>query len=137
MVHLLDTAAFAANALTPEILPRHIRKLLDTDEPKGLCGVSLLELAIHHRHGRLQLAGTLKEFFELALARDIQLLDLTPAIAEATNALPREFPGDPFDRTIAATARIMKLTLITPDKHIRDTGFCAVQFYPFRPSRAG
>lgn len=136
MRYLLDTAAFAANVLTPHILPSPLRKILDTDDVKGLCGVSLLELAIHYRHGRLHLAGELKEFFDLALAKDIQLLDITPAIAEATNALPREFPGDPFDRTIAATARVMKLTLITPDKEIRDSGFCSVQFYPYRSSRA-
>ena len=93
MLHLLDTATFSANALTPQVLPPRIRKLLESDEVKALCGVSLLELAIHHRHGRLQLIGTLKEFFENALAQDIELLDITPEIAAATNHLPESFPG--------------------------------------------
>jgi len=135
MLHLLDTATFSANALTPQLLPAYIRKLLDTDEVKAVCSVSLLELAIHFRHKRLQLMGTLLEFFDLALAQDIALLDITPRIADATTRLPAGFPGDPFDRTIAATARVMNLTLITPDKHIRDARFCSVEFYPFRPIR--
>jgi PIN domain nuclease of toxin-antitoxin system len=136
MRYLIDTAALANNALTPQILPERIRKLLDTDEVKGLCGVSLLELAIHHRRGRLQLKGKLSDFFETALAQDIEILDLTPAVAIATNELPADFSGDPFDRTIAATARVFSLTLITADAAIRDSRFCKVEFYPFRPARA-
>jgi PIN domain nuclease of toxin-antitoxin system len=136
MLHLLDTATLANNALTPQVLPERIRRLLDTDEVKGLCGVSLLELAIHHRRGRLKLKGTLDDFFASSLASDIEVLDLTPAIAVATNDLPDDFPGDPFDRTIAATAHVLNLTLITPDPEIRDSGFCRVEFYPFKPSRA-
>ena len=136
MLYLLDTAALANNALTPEVLPDRIRRLLNTDEVKGLCGVSLLELAIHHRLGRLQLRGSLSDFFYAAIAQDIEVLDLTPAVAVATNELPAGFPGDPFDRTIAATAKVLNLTLITADKNIRDAGYCKVEFYPFRPARA-
>jgi PIN domain nuclease of toxin-antitoxin system len=50
--------------------------------------------------------------------------------------LPQNFPGDPFDRTIAATAAVLGLILITPDPKIRDARFCDVEYYPFRPSRA-
>lgn len=100
-----------------------------------MCGISLLEAAIHYRHGRLQLSGTLAQFFNDTLGTDVRLVDITPEIAVMTNMLPSDFPGDPFDRTIAATARVMNLTLITPDKEIRDAQFCSVEFYPFRPSR--
>ena len=135
MRFLLDTATFSNNALMPEVLPRRIRDLLDNDEIKGLCGVSLIELAIHHRLGRLRLAGSMVEFFDSALGSDIELLDITPQIAAVTNDFPARFPGDPFDRTIAATARVLNLTLITPDSAIRDSEICRVEFYPFRPSR--
>lgn len=134
-MYLLDTATFSANALTPHILPARIRNLLDTDETKALCGVSLLELAIHYRYNRLELVGSLEEFFDNGLARDITLLDITPEIAALTSRFPQGFPSDPFDRTIVSTASVMNLTLITPDKHIRDARFCSVEFYPFRPSR--
>jgi PIN domain nuclease of toxin-antitoxin system len=132
---LLDTAPWANSVLIPEVIPARIIKLLDNRETKALCSVSLLECAIHHRHGRLQLNGALAEFFDRGLAADIELVELTPAIAAATNDLPENFPGDPFDRVIAATAKVMNLTLVTCDSAIRDARFCKVEFYPFKPSR--
>ena len=135
MTHVLDTAAWVNNFLMPEVFPERIRRLISVDEQKGLCTVSLLEAAIHHRLGRLAIAGSLREFLADALAQDVELLDVSPHIAAATNDLPTGFPGDPFDRTIAATARVLDLTLITADREIRDANFCSVEFYPFRPSR--
>ena len=135
MRYLLDTAPWANNVLMPEVIPTRIQKILDSPETKGLCQVSLLECAIHHRRGRLQLNGALLEFFKHGLAADIELLELTPEIASATNDLPENFPGDPFDRVIAATAKVLHLTLITCDTAIRDAYFCKVEFYPFKPSR--
>jgi PIN domain nuclease of toxin-antitoxin system len=135
MRYLLDTSPWVNNGLIPEVIPARIRKLLDGAEAKGLCSVSLSECAIHHRRGRLQLNGALLEFFERGLAADIELFDLTVEIASATNDLPETFPGDPFDRVIAATAKAMNLILITCDAAIRDARFCKVEFYPFKPSR--
>ncbi len=120
----------------PEALPERVRRIIgNTREVKGLSSVSLLECAVHHRRGRHQFAGTLRDFFRAGLANDIELLELTPDIVLATNELPGIFPGDPFDRAIAATARVLNLTLITPDPMIRDAQFCEVDYYPFRPSR--
>jgi PIN domain nuclease of toxin-antitoxin system len=134
--YLLDTATWSNLVTMPEVLPARIGMILKDPTPKkGLCSVSLLECAIHHRHGRLNFKGTLHQFFEAGLASDIELLDLTPEIAVASNELPKDFPGDPFDRTIAATARVLNLKLITPDPLIRDAQFCQVEYYPFRPSR--
>jgi len=135
MQFLLDTATLSNGALMPQILPGRIVDILDTTEAKGLCAVSLLELAIHYRLGRLAVPS-LSEFFDRSLASNVELVDLTPAIAVATNDLPPGFPGDPFDRTIAATAHVLGLILVTPDKAIRDSGFCRVEYYAFRPSRA-
>jgi PIN domain nuclease of toxin-antitoxin system len=135
MRYLLDTSPWANSVLIPEVFPTRIRNLLESSEIKGLCSVSLLECAIHYRLGRLQLEGDLTEFFESALAADIELIDLTPEIAAATNELPKDFPGDPFDRVIVATAKVTAATLITCDLAIRDARFCKVEFYPFKPSR--
>ena len=120
----------------PEVLPRRIRSLLGTEEMKALCSVSLLEAAILHRIGRLKLKGTLTNFFAVGLSVDLRLLELSPAIAAATNDLPQDFPGDPFDRTIVATAATLNLTLITSDAAIRDAHACAVEYYPFKPLRS-
>ena len=135
MRYLLDTAPWANSVLMPEVIPARVQKILDSSETKGLCPVNLLERAIHHRRGRLQINGTVSEFFKHGLAADIELLELTPAIASATNDLPENFPGDPFDRVIAATAKVLNLTLITCDSALRDARFCKVEFYPFKPSR--
>lgn len=136
MKYLLDTAPWINGVTLPQVLPPRIRRMVETPEKKGLCSVSLLETAILHRLGRLTLQGSLDELLAAGLSADVQLLELTPAIASKTNDLPRDFPGDPFDRTIIATAAILNLTLITSDAAIRDTGACAVEYYPFKQSRS-
>lgn len=135
MKYLLDTAPWINGVTLPEAIPPRIRRLVDTTERKGLCRVSLLEAAILHRLGRLTLDGTLPDFFAAGLSQDVELLELTPTIAARTNELPEDFPGDPFDRTIIATAAVLDLTLITTDPAIRDAGACAVEYYPFKPGR--
>jgi len=133
--YLLDTAPWINGVTLPEVLPPRIRRLLGTSEPKGLCSVSLLEAAILHRLRRLELDGTLVQFFAVGLSLDVRLLELTPAIAARTNELAPNFPGDPLDRTIVATAAVLGLTLITADPGLRAAGACAVEYYPFKPRR--
>ena len=120
----------------PLVLPERIREVLKSPEAKGVCSISLLELAILHRLGRVEFEGTLPQFFAAGLSSDVQVLELTAAIAVKTNELPKDFPGDPFDRTIVATASVLNLTLITADPALRDAEVCAVEFYPFKPSRS-
>ena len=134
--YLLDTAPWINGVTIPDVLPPHIRRLLAAPEPKSLCSISLLEAAILHRLGRLAIEGTLPQFFAAGLSADVQVLELTPAIAVKTNELSEDFPGDPFDRTIVATAAALNLKLITADPAIRDAKMCAVEFYPFKPLRS-
>jgi PIN domain nuclease of toxin-antitoxin system len=119
----------------PHVLPRRIQNLLDCADTKFLCSISLLETAILHRLRRFSFEGTLAQFFSAAAAGDLKILELTPTIASKTNELPKGFPGDPFDRTIVATAAVLDLTLITADSAMRDAGMCEVEFYRFKPSR--
>jgi PIN domain nuclease of toxin-antitoxin system len=132
--YLLDTSVWVNRTLVPEVIPVRIRTLL-RGEVCGVCSISYLETAILHRLNRLDLEGSLEDFFAVAHGQDIESVELTPKIARLTNDLPEDFPGDPFDRTIAATARALKLILVTADRKIRDAGFCEVEFYPFKPSR--
>ena len=133
--YLLDTSVWINRALIPDVIPSRIRTLL-RGEVCGVCSISYLETAILHRLGRLSLAGSLEDFFALAHGQDIETVELTPKIARLTNDLPEDYQGDPFDRTITATARAMNLILVTADRKIRDAEFCEVEFYPFKPSRA-
>lgn len=136
MKHLLDTAAWINGVTLPEVLPQRVRRLLATEETKGLCDISLLEAATLFRLGRLKFTGPITELFSVGLSSDLQLLALTPAIAAKTNDLGPDFQGDPFDRTIVATAVVHDLILITADSAIRDAGVCRVEYYPFKPSRS-
>lgn len=133
LTYLLDTALWINAVTLPGAIPERILRLLATSEPAGLCSISLLEAAILHRLKRLELQGTLDQFFKVGLAENLKLIELTPIIAAKTNELSDNFHGDPFDRTIVATAIVMSLTLITADAAIRDTNQCAVEYYPFKP----
>lgn len=134
--YLLDTAPWINGVTLPETLPPRVRRLVENAEQKGLCTVSLLEAAILHRLGRLKFEGTLDQLFAAGLSEDVRLLELSPAVAAKTNELPGDFAGDPFDRTIVATAAVLKLTLITSDPAIRDARACAVEYYPFKRGRS-
>jgi PIN domain nuclease of toxin-antitoxin system len=136
MKYLLDTAPWINLLTMPGALPERILHLLNAEEIKGLCTISLLEAAILHRLGRLKIEGSLELLFEAGLSSDVQTLELSPEIAAATNDLPNDFPGDPFDRTIIATAKVLGLTIITADSTIRDAKICPVEYYPFKPKRA-
>ena len=134
--YLLDTAPWINGVTLPEVFPERIRRLLASTETKGLCSISLLETAILYRLGRLSIEGTLLQLFAAGLSADVQVLELTPAIAAKTNEFSADFHGDPFDRTIVATAAVRNLKLITADPVIRDAKMCAVEYYPFKPSRS-
>jgi PIN domain nuclease of toxin-antitoxin system len=134
--YLLDTAVWINGVTLPDTLPKRIRRLLEAEEAIGLCSVSLLETAILYRLGRLSLEGTLEDFFSVGLSADLRVLELNATIAARTNDFPKNFPADPFDRTIVATAVSLDLTLITTDTAIRDAAKCGVEFYPFK-TKAG
>jgi PIN domain nuclease of toxin-antitoxin system len=48
----------------------------------------------------------------------MRVLPITIEIAAATAHLPPDFPSDPMDRIIAATARAENLPLVTADERI-------------------
>lgn len=136
MKHLLDTAPWINAVTLPHAIPDRIRRVFDSDEPKALCSISLLESAILHRLGRFEFDGLLSDFFTAALSSNLRLLELTPAIAARSNELGEKFHGDPFDRAITATAAELNLILVTCDPAIRDAYQCRVEYYPFRPARS-
>jgi PIN domain nuclease of toxin-antitoxin system len=135
--YLLDTSPWINAVTLPHVLPSRIRRILEVEDVCYLCSVSLLEAAILYRLGRLRLNVPLSQFLAVALTEDLQILEITPGIAAATNDLPKDFPGDPFDRTIVATATMLNLTLITADPAIRDAKACPVEYYPFKSARSG
>ena len=53
------------------------------------------------------------------LTEDVAVLPITPEIALIAAQFPKDYPGDPGDRLIEATARAEGLTLVTRDQNIR------------------
>lgn len=87
----------------------------------GICATSLWEIAMLVQRGRLQVDLDLADWFANALAHPrVGVINLTPAIAIASTMMPADFPRDPADRIITATARVHNCPLVTSDDAIRN-----------------
>lgn len=95
-----------------------------------ISAISAWEVAMLESKGRLRLNTDCLSWIRSALAAPgTRLLPLSPEIAVASASLPGEFHGDPADRIIVATARLLDLVLVTRDERIRDysaQGYVAV-----------
>ena len=81
--------------------------------------LSVWELGMLVRKGRLSLAGPVERWVEEALAVEgLTLTPLTAAMALEAAAIPDPFPGDPVDRMLVATARLLGATLVAADRRI-------------------
>jgi len=84
-----------------------------------ISAISVWEIAMLEARGRLSFPLTCSDWIHKALnAPGISLVPLSPEIAIESSRLPDDFHGDPADRIIVATARILGATLVTQDTHI-------------------
>jgi PIN domain nuclease of toxin-antitoxin system len=87
----------------------------------GVCAISVWEVGMLESKGRVQLGKVCLDWVRDALsAPGLRLLPLTPEIAIESSRLPGGLHGDPADRILAATSRIMKATLVTKDLKLLD-----------------
>ena len=87
----------------------------DTANERWLSPISLLEIALKHRLGKLPLPAPFGILFPASLlADDIHLLPLEVSHLELLTTLPLHH-RDPFDRVLAATAIVEELTLVSVD----------------------
>lgn len=123
---LLDThAAFWLNS-APEKLSRDAsRAIRRAASSSGLAisSISLWELATLVAAGRLRLRkGTTRGFLEaLVQTPGLVLLEISSEVASTASELPRDFPRDPADRIIGATAIVHDLPLLTEDRELQDS----------------
>lgn len=81
--------------------------------------ISVWEVGMLESKGKIIFPIGCLEWVNKALnAPGISLAPITPEIAIESSRLPGKFHGDPADRIIAATARILGATLISHDKQI-------------------
>lgn len=69
-------------------------------------------------HGYLEITGTVEAFVARISSRTA-IRPITPKVAALANQLPANYPADPCDRLIGATAHAEGMTLVTKDRHIR------------------
>ena len=87
----------------------------------AVSAISVWEVAMLEKRGRITLSRSIDEWTKAALtAPGIRLVDLSPEIALESTRLPGDPHGDPADRIIMATARVLGGTLVTRDKQILD-----------------
>ena len=92
-------------------------------QPLFISAVTLRELARLGFGGRLRLSMPWDLWLEeMESSPLLEILPLTAQIASESVRLGDDFPKDPFDQIIAATARCHGLPLLTADQHIRRWG---------------
>lgn len=84
-----------------------------------LSDISLWEVSMLAKKGRITLGQPTLNWLKHAIKNSaVQLIHITPEISVESTELPGNFHGDPADRLIVSTARILNLTIITRDEKI-------------------
>lgn len=116
MKFLLDTHIWLWTVLDPSRLgPNTTQVLRDEANELWLSPISTWEALLLHDKKRIDLTGDLRWWIESA-TRGINEAVLTHEIALAAHELLLH--KDPADRLIAATARVLDLTLLTSDENL-------------------
>ncbi len=120
--YLLDTHAFLWAAVDEEKLSAKAAKVIGTTpyEQLAISDVTLQEIGLLLHSNRISFTGSPRTVLS-GLLDFVTVLPITLDIAIAAPALSLRH-GDQFDRIIAATANVHRLTLITKDANITDAG---------------
>ena len=121
---LLDTHAFIWLMEGDETLSKQSREIIKEASKENFIFVSAIsfwEIAMLQSKRKLSLTLPLHQWSEQATSLPfLKVVDLKKEIAIESCKLPGDFHGDPADRMIIATARMLSAPLVTRDKKILD-----------------
>jgi PIN domain nuclease of toxin-antitoxin system len=122
---VLDTCALLWWTLDPgNLSPTALDACRQLKDGQGIVSsISVWEIGLKVKQGKLEIGMEMAEFVKrLKAASTIEIVAVDESIWMENLALAWEH-RDPADRTIVATARLRKLPIVTPDRHI-------TSFYP-------
>lgn len=88
----------------------------------AIASITLWEVASLIAQGRIQTYARIEDSLELLVrSSGVIIKPITPVIAALATQFPADYPRDPADRLIGATARAEGLPLVTRDERIRSS----------------
>ncbi len=116
---VLDTHAWLWLTSDPERLSAAARAAVDEADTIGVCTITCWEIVMGVAAGRMRIDRDPRRWMRQALAvQRTAARPLTAEIAVSAALLARQFPGDPADRIIYATAVGHGVPLITKEERI-------------------
>jgi PIN domain nuclease of toxin-antitoxin system len=124
-VILLDTHVLAWLVAQPERLSRPAASAIRrarTSDGLAIADITVWELAFLFARGVLRSHGTVENaVWNLVTRSGVNVKPITAEIAALATQFPDDYPKDPVDRLVGATARSEGIPLVTRDERIRSS----------------